>query len=175
MAAIHDWDVTFHDESREIASEYRGGLARYRVAQEDSDPPYHVAENGLLFDFSGQQQMHQGGVPPIQGLPDPFEEEAAIALATAQQQREAAQRYAVPRTEAAYTAPTQHQHGPPTNSTGAYVYVDHSLPGEQREYIREAKELSYMQAFVEDVGLWMDTMDPEKHVSPLPSYTSTDI
>jgi hypothetical protein len=33
-----------------------------------------------------------------------------------------------------------------------------------REYLNTKEEVLYMQVFVEEVGLWMDSMDPQKHV-----------
>jgi hypothetical protein len=33
-----------------------------------------------------------------------------------------------------------------------------------RDYLTSPEETLFMQVFVEEVGLWMDSMDPHKHV-----------
>ena len=38
-------------------------------------------------------------------------------------------------------------------------------PSENREMLTDPEELLFMQVFVEEVGIWMDSMDPYKHVS----------
>jgi hypothetical protein len=35
----------------------------------------------------------------------------------------------------------------------------------RREFLTTQEETLFMQVFVEEVGLWMDSMDPMKHVS----------
>jgi hypothetical protein len=160
MAPIHDWNVHFHDESREIASEYKGGLAKYG-AQEESDPLYHV-DNGLLFDFSGplpHPSQHQA-LPPIHGmLPDPYSDDQ-MSIAHDRHQREASHRYTHSHSDSTYSGSNL-----PTTSGPSYGQPDHSASTDNRDYIRDPKELYYMQAFVEEVGLWMDSMDAHKHVS----------
>jgi hypothetical protein len=42
-------------------------------------------------------------------------------------------------------------------------------PG-QREYLSSPEELHFMQVFVSEVGLWMDSLDKEKHFSRLIPY-----
>ncbi|KAK1996086.1 hypothetical protein LX36DRAFT_581110 [Colletotrichum falcatum] len=44
-------------------------------------------------------------------------------------------------------------------------------PGE-REYLNSPEEILYMQVFVEEVGVWMDSLDKEKHFSRLIPYHS---
>ena len=44
-------------------------------------------------------------------------------------------------------------------------------PGDVRQYLTSSEEVLFMQVFVEEVGLWMDSMDPLKHFSRiLPFY-----
>jgi hypothetical protein len=38
------------------------------------------------------------------------------------------------------------------------------VPREQRTYLDNQEETLYMQVFVEEVGIWMDSLDPLKHV-----------
>jgi hypothetical protein len=160
MAPIHDWNVHFLDESREIASEYKGGLAKYGVPEE-SDLPYHV-DNGLLFDFSGPVShpgQHQA-LPPIHGmLPHAYSDDQ-MTMSHDRQAREALHRYSQSQSDPAYSGPHL-----PTVPHPTYGPPDHSPSTDNRDFIRDPKELYYMQAFVEEVGLWMDSMDADKHVS----------
>ena len=49
----------------------------------------------------------------------------------------------------------------------AYTAVERSAsPNEcRRDYLDTQEEVLFMQVFVEEVGLWMDSMDSQKHVS----------
>ena len=40
----------------------------------------------------------------------------------------------------------------------------------EREYLNSPEEVLYMQVFVEEVGVWMDSLDKEKHFSRLMPY-----
>ncbi|KAJ0155279.1 hypothetical protein CTA2_12929, partial [Colletotrichum tanaceti] len=42
----------------------------------------------------------------------------------------------------------------------------------EREYLNSPEEILYMQVFVEEVGVWMDSLDKEKHFSRLVPYHS---
>ena len=46
-------------------------------------------------------------------------------------------------------------------------YHEQALSDEKREFLTGPDETLFMQVFVEEVGLWMDSMDPMKHVSRL--------
>jgi len=45
-------------------------------------------------------------------------------------------------------------------------------PSERAQYLTSAEEVLFMQVFVEEVGLWMDSMDPHKHFSRLLPFHS---
>lgn len=160
MAPIHDWNVHFHDESREIASEYRGGLAKYGALEDD--PPYPVDNSGLLFDFGAapSHPVQQPGLPPIHGmLQDPYQEDH-LNIGTDGQQREPYHRH----THSHQSESTYSGSNLPTTSGTAYGSVQ-VAPADGPQHIRDPNELYFMQAFIEEVGLWMDSMDPHKHVS----------
>lgn len=42
----------------------------------------------------------------------------------------------------------------------------------EREYLNSEEEMYYMQVFVEEVGVWMDSLDREKHFSQLMPYSA---
>jgi hypothetical protein len=62
-------------------------------------------------------------------------------------------------------------------SLNTYASVDR-VSGEadaRREYLDSAEETLFMQVFVEEVGVWMDSMDPMKHFSRLlPSHSLSE-
>jgi hypothetical protein len=45
-------------------------------------------------------------------------------------------------------------------------------PNEVRRFLNTTEEVLYMQVFVEEVGIWMDSMDPHKHFSRLLPFHS---
>lgn len=49
-------------------------------------------------------------------------------------------------------------------STYSHQEPDADLAAEKREFLTTQEETLFMQVFVEEVGLWMDSMDPMKHV-----------
>lgn len=164
----HEWDVSFMDESREIASEYRGGLNRYAaLKREPADG--EVVKDEPQFDFStsmietpilAHQQLptaHSlppGGVEAYPGQPQRISEQA----------RDINHRHSSSNTESTFSSQTIAQ--PSHNS---YNNSDQTLtpPSETRASINSPEEVLLMQVFVEEVGLWMDSMDPYKHVSRL--------
>jgi hypothetical protein len=164
MAPIHDWNVTFLDESREIASEYRDGLSKY-IALEERPSRVRHSENGLGFDFSGAviapSMHHQQALPPIQGmLPDTFQNNPA-SLNFDSHQPEGHHQHTHSHSESTYSGSNI-----PTTAGTSYGSAEQQLvtSAEGRDYVRDPSEVLYMQVFIEEVGLWMDSGDAEKHV-----------
>lgn len=164
MAPIHDWNVTFLDESREIASEYRDGLSKYMALEKRPSRTRH-SENGLGFDFSGPviapPLHHQQALPPIQGiLPDTFSNDP-VSLSFGTQPREAHHQHTHSHSESTYSGSNI-----PTTAGTSYGSAEQHLvtSADGRDYVRDPNEVLYMQVFVEEVGLWMDSMDADKHV-----------
>jgi hypothetical protein len=143
-----EWKIGFQDESREIASEYKGGAGRYApirpeeqmdVKADDAQPPMPPAP----------VITHQP-LPPITSTP--------------------------PEQPAQYQ-PKQHQesmhhaHHSSTGSSTIYATSDHSYASEEtmvnteRTTLTTPEEVLFMQVFIEEVALWMDSMDRFKHVS----------
>lgn len=156
-----EWNVVFEDESREIASEYRGGLGRYANLGAEADI---VPKEEPQFDFS--DAMIQAPVLAHQQLPSsaPFSQTSFDPYPGAIQMQD--------------QGPGQHQrHGSVTSDS---TFSSHTLgassvssynkpqtltpPSETRETLTDPEELLFMQVFVEEVGIWMDSMDPYKHV-----------
>lgn len=46
------------------------------------------------------------------------------------------------------------------------------VPIPSRDYLKSQEEVLYMQVFVEEIGIWMDSMDPHKHFSRLLPFHS---
>ena len=162
----HEYNVSFLDESREIASEYRGGLNRYAAikrepaeAEEVKEEPQFEFSRGMIASpisapqpLPASHSMPSGGVEaypgPTQRIPD--------------QTRDINHRHSSSTTESTFSSQTIAQ--PAHNS---YSNSEQTLtpPTESRPCINSPEELLFMQVFVEEVGLWMDSMDPYKHVS----------
>ena len=158
-----EWNVAFQDESRDIASEYKGGLGKYAGLSPDPDAPQ--VDPSLTFDYPtnapSTSSLSNQALPPIQGiLPESYEEPPNIIFEPSREQQQQHHR--------------RHQH---THSTTDSTYSTNTLQGtaygnsdidlnsdERREYLNSQEEVLFMQVFVEEVGLWMDSMDPMKHV-----------
>ncbi|KKZ63669.1 hypothetical protein EMCG_02037 [[Emmonsia] crescens] len=154
----HDWQVNFHDESREIASEYQGGFERYPRIKRNHPAPRKPAPHSSSYNFpdimGGPTLSHQSlpnATPLLSNYPEPPQPEM---------------------TEAIFQHTPQTHHPNPT-------FSDHSLPhspfnspksnlvpsGNVKPCLESAEEVLLMQVFVEEVGLWMDSMDSMKHFS----------
>ena len=161
MAPIHDWTVTFLDESREIASEYKGGLSRYGAAE---GHPVQPLDGGMSFDFTATLPPapipHHQSLPSIQGmLPEPYHEDpSTLAFDTT---RDTHHQHAHSHSESAYSGTAM-----PATSASTFSNQDQSQPPVHvsRDYMDDPEEVLFMQVFVEEVGLWMDSFDAIKHV-----------
>jgi Fungal Zn(2)-Cys(6) binuclear cluster domain len=151
--------LSFQDESREIASEYIGGFERY--------PPLDLSsstgrDGSMQFEYS--EVLNDAPMIPRTTAPAspsflPSFSEPPFAEAS---QAEMAEPTFI---DNSYSA---------TNST----YTEHSSLSQPsfnisksptqassvRPFLNNAEEVLLMQVFVEEVGLWMDSMDASKHV-----------
>lgn len=155
----HDWQVNFQDESREIASEYKGGLGRYAALDQEEVPEIKNEPN---FDFSssvvGAPTMAHQTLPPIH-LPTSYPD---ISQATiAEHPRETHHQHSHSTTESTYSNQTI---PPPPQSSYSNPEQTLTPPNERVDFLTSPEEVLFMQVFVEEVGLWMDSMDPMKHV-----------
>lgn len=156
-----EWKIEFQDESREIASDYKGGESRYPVEAMDTrpdetvpvvpPPPPHQQQ---------QQQTPTAPTPQHQQLPP---------MKSTPPGPPAQYPPGPKRTDSGNTSHHSHRHG---NSMSSNVYaaseqshVTEEYAPETRTALTTAEEVLFMQVFVEEVGVWMDSMDRYKHVS----------
>ena len=156
-----EWDVNFLDESREIASEYRGGLSRYAALGPDTDV---IPKEEPTFDFS--EAMIQAPVLAHQQLPSQqtFPQAAMDGypppIPMQEQGQDPHQRHGSVNSDSTFSSHT-------IGATSVSSYNNKQTltpPSETRETLTDSEELLFMQVFVEEVGIWMDSMDPYKHV-----------
>ena len=169
-----DWSVNFQDESREIASEYRGGLGRYAVVGPEElgdvkdetqydppttqyDPPTHMV---------GAPTMSHQQLPPIQALPpggvEAYPETSqGMPELNRETHHQPHHHHTQSNTDSTYSTMP-----PPPQSSYSNSHSDQITPppNETRDLLTTQEEVLFMQVFVEEVGLWMDSMDPHKHV-----------
>ena len=163
-----EWDVSFQDESREIASEYQGGLNRYAAIKREPAEAEEVKDEPH-FDFTAPMietpvLAHQQ-LPTAHSLPPGgVEAYPGQTQRVPDQNHEIRHRHSSSTTESTFSSQTLGQ--PSQNS---YSNSEQTLtpPSESRGTLTSPEELLFMQVFVEEVGLWMDSMDPYKHVKPL--------
>ncbi|KAF2201752.1 hypothetical protein GQ43DRAFT_22486 [Delitschia confertaspora ATCC 74209] len=165
------WQVEILDESRDIASEYQGGLGRYSNygPGDTARTPRTESSNTMAFGFSAPMPPPTSTapqpLPPIQGiLPEPFPPDQSNLMY--QHYREPTQYGNRSHTEPAYSATLT---GPSTTPSayGSAEQPGSATPKEPRNYLDSQEEVFIMQVFVEEVGLWMDSLDPMKHFSEL--------
>ena len=177
-----DWKVEFTDESREIASEYQGGLQKYKRFERG---PKLVMSTDPHFSYDYPQTVppapnmaHQTLPPTQSGMPEMYPQPDMSELYDPQLKEQ----------------PNHHLHPPNSGSNGSHpsaISNNSSIaPGsvgsynlgaagfpqtsdsERKDYLESQEETLFMQVFVEEVGLWMDSMDPQKHFSRLLPFHS---
>lgn len=158
--------VVFEDNSREIASEYLGGFERYPPLKKDAsaamqddvyyvDMPNHMPTN-LPFQMPPPNSAAHQPLPSTQGIHPDSHAEAAQALAYDHQPQPGPSHH--------------HSHSDTTfGATSSYGGAEQSLTPNPppRDFLDTQEEVLFMQVFVEEVGLWMDSMDPQKNFSRL--------
>ena len=159
-----DWSVGFQDESREIASEYKGGAGRYAALKPEVVP--EEVKNETQMDTSGgllnAPMMSHQQLPPIHSFPqDPNTVYSETSSSMHESTRDGHRRQ---HSYAESTSSHPSMHAP---SQASFTSSDQTLQtqDETRDYLTSPEETLFMQVFVEEVGLWMDSMDPHKHVS----------
>ena len=158
------WSIGFQDESREIASEYKGGAGRYAAIQPDemegvkNDPP-QVSASLVNAPIMANQPL-----PRIQSTPPNAMSYQNTHLQDASRDIDHGH---------SRTGSTQSSHTLYPPSQDSYAASEQTLASqsEPRDHLSDPEETLFMQVFVEEVGLWMDSMDPHKHFSRiLPFY-----
>ncbi|KAI5799580.1 hypothetical protein FPQ18DRAFT_365693 [Pyronema domesticum] len=117
----HEWKIDFQDESREIASEYAGGVKRYAPFINTATP------------------VRTKNSPPT------------------------------PRSNPSMSSQMS-AFNPTSNPTTAPV--QHHRMG--KPYLDDPDETFFMQLFVEEVGIWMDSLDTKKHFARILPFTALD-
>lgn len=161
-----EWEVTFQDNSREIASEYKGGLARYGI----SDAPHAPAmDPTMTYDFApapSHAPIHAPQpVPAIEGIgPDQYRDEPHQTSYSTR--RDSYHHHTGSHSDSGYGSSYM-----PVTSSSSYANTEppQTPAKEAKRLLTSRDEVLYIQIFVEEVGLWMDSMDPNKHVSSLDS------
>jgi hypothetical protein len=157
--------VHFQDESREIASEYKGGLSRYAVLDQTITPPREPSyDYSVQIMTSAPMVVENTILPPIQAGPMLNYPEPPHSLKH-EGSRNGSIHHSHTNSEASYLQPLP---------LSAYNNPEQTLtpPSDTRDYLNSPEEVLFMQVFVEEVGLWMDSMDPMKHFSRLLPFHS---
>lgn len=145
----HDWQVNFQDESREIASEYKGGLGRYAALKPDD----FDSRSDVPFDFGDTL-----GAPTLshQSLPAILSYESGP------------NRYSESRPESLHSHSYSNSDSTYANTMAHATYGSIGpmmTPPRENNLLNDRDQTLYMQVFIEEVAIWMDSMDALKHVS----------
>lgn len=161
-----EWDIVFQDESREIASEYRGGLGRYAALPQESDHTPETKDEALYQFSSGVMSTPTLAPQQLPSLQQSLPAENMDSYPAVSQRRPDNSReqhiHSSDNTDTTFTSQTI---PPPQASTYNNAKRTLTPPSEDRGPLDSPEELLFMQVFVEEVGLWMDSLDPYKHVS----------
>jgi hypothetical protein len=152
--------VAFQDESREIASEYKGGAGRYAALEPDEmDVTKDEPAAGVPVSMPPAPTMAHQPLPPMQsgspmgyagaGMHDHGHEPRYHHPPDSIGSSSHSSRTLYPASSASYHGSEQTLAAPDT---------------QVRDCLTSQEETLFMQVFVEEVGLWMDSMDPHKHV-----------
>jgi len=179
------WKVEFLDESRDIAGEYQGGAQKYKRPAQDVAPLMQDEQNMALL-FSSTAPNAPGTVhpplPPMQRslpepYPDPSQQPDLSTMYEAQPKPDAASYVMQPPIsistyDSQYGSSGLSVNGQASVTSYSTIPSEPDADDEKKEYLDNQDETLFMQVFVEEVGLWMDSMDPLKHFSRLLPFHS---
>ncbi|KAK1831842.1 hypothetical protein QBC39DRAFT_257957 [Podospora conica] len=241
-----DWSVKFQDESRLIASEYRGGLGKYPIIRQKDitpprerempaaplheppaplQPPLEPLENNFpsphrswyshaaasparynepqRYDVPPVRQHKDSmSFPPITTTPptalpavapissgSPFEQFATRDDAYRRSSGRISDFFSLPSPFPFLTsAPTPQPHRatrettprptrettPQPRETSDGLITPPNEKSSDREYLSTEDEILFMQVFVDEVAVWMDVLDKDKHFANTLPYLALD-
>jgi hypothetical protein len=153
---LHDRQTGFQDESRDIASEYQGGFERY-PSQKPAPPNKNQFTPFDFADVLGAPTMSRQTLPAACPMLPTFSEP--------------------PQPEMMDPLFQQNPQSAPESSSFSENSLPHSSLSDPKQtmiasssvrpYLNDAEEVLLMQVFIEEVGVWMDSMDAMKHVRVL--------
>ena len=158
--------VHFQDESRDIASEYAGGISRYAAFARVAPPkptrnsPPTPRQTATVTTVTSAPASHPTLPPILPLLPTPMHTGEPINNF---EEVKPHHRPGYP----AYAPPLPPPPPPPSSTMNSDHTMSPPPPKEVRNYLNNTEETLFMQVFVEEVGIWMDSMDPYKHVTAL--------
>ncbi|KAA8901430.1 hypothetical protein FN846DRAFT_766596, partial [Sphaerosporella brunnea] len=156
--------VDFQDESRDIASEYAGGVKRYAPFINAATPVR--TKNSPPTPRSNLSSMGSSAASSLSTILPPTLPKPPHASHSADEDSKS--HHQSTSTYSDYTSS-------PSSRPPRAPRSDHTLspaPRETRSYLENAEETLFMQVFVEEVGTWMDSLDPLKHFSRLLPFNS---
>ncbi|KAF3766886.1 hypothetical protein M406DRAFT_254673 [Cryphonectria parasitica EP155] len=135
-----DWQVKFQDESRHIASEYVGGLERYAKLGQQVVTPPR------------EPDVSQPDARPVPRL------EAASSL--------------VPQRVTAVSSPGPFRHATASGGPDPHdgLMTPQSEKNGERDYLSSPEEVHYMEVFINEVAVWMDSFDGRQHFGTVIPY-----
>lgn len=155
-----EWKINFQDESRDIAAEYKGGAGRYGAIEPEDNmdvKPDTFAQKDANV-LNAPVMSHQP-LPPMSSPP-----EVSVAYSPA---KPAPKQEAMHHSHSSVGSTSSHTVYTPSESS--YTSEDTLVRSEPRAALTTPDEVLFMQVFIEEVGIWMDSMDRHKHVSIRPS------
>ncbi|KAJ4296907.1 hypothetical protein N0V90_006955 [Kalmusia sp. IMI 367209] len=156
-----NWAVDFKDESRKIASEYIGGLEMYpsRTAAHARSRSFEPAayqttyahHHRISYSDIASEYGSQAGYAPMRTFQNTPQHQLPHSTPSDGMSAQASvNAFMTPNPEESHLSRT---HGRELQD----------LDGP--DYLVDQEEVLFMQVFVEEVGIWMDSMDAKKHFS----------
>ncbi|RPB27228.1 hypothetical protein L211DRAFT_617693 [Terfezia boudieri ATCC MYA-4762] len=171
ISRSNDWRVSFQDESREIASDYAGGVARYAAFSQESNSPRsrRTPESISSASTTASMPSPHPTLPPILPLP-PLTTDSATTIFedyihTKKHRNSDSYTQSTASDISSLISTTMNSHGLLSRSP-------QKPPA--RDFLDSQEKTLFMQVFVEEVGLWMDSLDPAKHFSRLLPFTALE-
>ncbi|KAF1955869.1 hypothetical protein CC80DRAFT_473806 [Byssothecium circinans] len=154
-----DFQVSFQDESREIASEYKGGAEKY-------PPP--VQRGGIAETYEYQEQYNYQHRPSYPNIGSDHSGPSGFAPAMSHSRHQSQ----IHHPPTASPVNTQSSASAFMAGTPNVQYVQpqrepDELPAQGTDYLQDREVVLFMQVYVEEVAIWMDSMDSKKHFSRL--------
>lgn len=152
--------VRFEDESREIASDYAGGAERYPLPE----PSYTTSHLDTTPPPAKRRQITPHGAShmmPVSYAASPLNSSPINSTRSVMGQSTPTLGHSTPKSNPAYSGGYRDSS---TCSPAGPLTPGPPLIPKEPAMLKNSDETFFMQIFVEEVGIWMDSLDPLKHV-----------
>lgn len=153
------WKVRFEDNSREIADEYKGGLRRYRDYDDVQGRPSTAGTSEQYAHAPSQTAQQHHNHRTSQGAPSIYTSSTEPGMDP--MRRQSFHNHSGSQSDSGYGSSNLAM-----MSASSYTATEPPMTPakDTRNTVGSPYEALFLQVYIEEVAVWMDSLDESKHV-----------